>query len=82
MADSWSSARTNSKPETSWLDSKWSPVTRLSDEDYEKALQGKLLRIEADIALIDDDIQALRSPEKGRVGGKNERGPNDDLERK
>lgn len=75
MANSWPSAGANSTSKTSWLDSKWSPITRLSDEDYEKTLQEKLLRIEADIALIDDDIQALRAGEKGEIGGKNERGP-------
>lgn len=38
----------------------WSPMQVLSDEDYEKMMQEKLLRVEADIAMIDDKIAALR----------------------
>lgn len=40
--------------------SRWSPMQVLSDEDYEKVMQEKLLRVEADIAMIDDKIAALR----------------------
>jgi chromosome condensin MukBEF MukE localization factor len=40
--------------------SKWSPMQVLSDEDYEKMMQEKLLRVEADIAMVDDKIEALK----------------------
>ena len=40
--------------------SKWSPMSVLTDEDYEKMMQEKILRVEADIAIIDDKIKALR----------------------
>lgn len=40
-------------------DSKYSPVTILSDEQYENILQERLLRVEADIAIIDDQIKDL-----------------------
>ncbi|EMD87946.1 hypothetical protein COCC4DRAFT_143191 [Bipolaris maydis ATCC 48331] len=40
--------------------SRWSPMQVLTDEDYEKMMQEKLLRVEADIAMIDDKIAALR----------------------
>lgn len=39
---------------------RWSPLTQLSDQDYEKILEEKLLRVEADIAVIDDHIKELR----------------------
>ena len=40
--------------------SKWSPMKVLSDEDYESMLQEKLLRVEADIAVLDDHLVVLR----------------------
>lgn len=46
---------------SSWMDSKWSPVTRLSDEKYESILEEKLLSIEADIAIIDESLVALKA---------------------
>ena len=41
--------------------SKWSPMTKLSDEQYANIQREKLLRIEAEIATIDDDIAKLNS---------------------
>ena len=41
--------------------SKYSPMKVLSDEEYEKILQDKLLRVEAEIAVIDDDINKLKA---------------------
>lgn len=46
-----------------WMDSRWSPMTRLSDEDYGKMLREKLLRIDADIALVDEHISRLKEEE-------------------
>ena len=42
--------------------SKYSPMKILSNEEYEKILQKKLLRVEAEIAVIDDDIEKLKAP--------------------
>lgn len=42
-------------------DSKYSPMKVLSDKDYEKVLKEKLIRVEAEIALIDEDIAKLKS---------------------
>ncbi|KAI0145891.1 hypothetical protein F4776DRAFT_382176 [Hypoxylon sp. NC0597] len=50
-----------SKPKSSWLDSKWSPLKRLSDKDYEEKLEEKILRINAEISIIDDNIASLRA---------------------
>lgn len=40
--------------------SKWSPMKVLSDEEYEEILQEKLLRVQAEIAVLDDDIEKLK----------------------
>jgi len=44
----------------SWLHSKWSPLTPLTDEQYEALLQEKILQLDAEIALVDVDIALLR----------------------
>jgi hypothetical protein len=48
----------------SWLNSKWSPMKVLSDADYEKMLQEKLLKVNAEIALVDENIATLRVQEE------------------
>ena len=48
---------------------KWSPVEVLSDEQYESMLKEKLLRIDAEIAIVDDDLAKLKASgerEQGR----------------
>lgn len=49
------------KEKTSWLDSKWSPMKRLSDKDYEEKLEEKILRLDAEIAIIDENIASLKA---------------------
>ena len=44
-----------------FLASKWSPVTPLSDQEYEAMLEEKLLRVEAEMAIIDDQINELKA---------------------
>lgn len=39
---------------------KWSPMSVLSDEDYEAMLQEKMLRLDVDISLLDDRIAQLK----------------------
>lgn len=41
-------------------DSRFSPVTILSDEDYKNILHGKLARVEAQIAAIDVDLAKMK----------------------
>lgn len=48
----------------SWLNSKWSPMKVLSDSEYENMLREKLLRVNAEIALVDESIEALRAQER------------------
>ena len=42
---------------------KWSPMKKLSDEEYGNLLKERLLRIEADIALVDEELEKVRSEE-------------------
>lgn len=48
----------------SWLNSKWSPMKVLTDAEYENMLQEKLLRVNADIALLDERINVLRDQKR------------------
>lgn len=57
-AHSISPAKSENGP--GWLNSKWSPVKVLSDSEYEGILQEKLLRVKAEIALIDENIAELK----------------------
>ncbi|KAL2271514.1 hypothetical protein VTJ83DRAFT_885 [Remersonia thermophila] len=50
-------------PSNKWW-SRWSPITRLSDEDYAGILEERILQLEADIALVDDRIKEIRESEK------------------
>ena len=43
---------------------KWSPLTVVSDEDYGNLLKEKLLRVEAEIALVDEEMERLRRDER------------------
>ena len=43
--------------------SRFVPFTVLSDEEYEATLKEKLVRIEAQVALLDDDIKRLEAQE-------------------
>lgn len=43
---------------------KWSPLTAVSDEDYGSMLKEKLLRVEAEIALVDEEVERLKGEER------------------
>ena len=47
------------------MESAWSPITPLSDDAYARMLEEKLLRVEADIAIVDDSIREVRESDKG-----------------
>ncbi|QDS77269.1 hypothetical protein FKW77_003845 [Venturia effusa] len=46
------------------VNSKYSPMSVLTNKQYEDLLQEKLLRVDTDIAIIDDDIAKLRKESK------------------
>ena len=47
--------------EDSFLRSRWSPLKKLNDREYEELMGERILMVEADIALIDERIAALRA---------------------
>ena len=69
-----------------WIDQiaslKWTGLTKLSDEEYIDMLGEKALRIEAQIALIEEEIEGLKAEEGSRKGGGSERGEEGKLVRK
>ena len=54
--------------------SKWSPMKVLTDEEYERMLRERLLRAEAEIAVLDEDIARLKEQAKVEQGRKSESG--------
>lgn len=54
----------------SWLNSRWSPVKALSDDEYGKILQERLLRLNAEIALLDENIDAVKRTAPGTTAPK------------
>ena len=61
MTQKLSDKEVEPKPKSSWLDSKWSPMKRLTDKEYEEKLEEKILRLEAEIAIINENIESLRA---------------------
>ncbi|CCF45995.1 hypothetical protein CH063_00588 [Colletotrichum higginsianum] len=43
------------------FESSWSPLKKLSDDEYRDMIEEKMLKIDAEIALIDDKIAELRA---------------------
>ncbi|KAF2087905.1 hypothetical protein K490DRAFT_65185 [Saccharata proteae CBS 121410] len=62
--DSWDDHSDEKNTKDTWFkrltNSKYSPVKILSDQEYEEMLQEKLLRVETEIALLDDSITKLK----------------------
>lgn len=57
----------------SWLRSKWSPLKKLTDREYIEMMEEKMLKLDVEIALIDDRIAELRmadSASKGETSAK------------
>ena len=52
-----------------WLNSRWSPVKALSDDEYTTMLQEKLLRIKAEIALVEESITVLKTQQSENSHG-------------
>lgn len=71
IADARNSERIEEKKELkdSWLNSKWSPMKVLSDEEYKKMLEEKLLKINVELALVDESIESLKAGARKDEGG-------------
>ena len=45
----------------------WSPVTVMSDDDYARMLKEKMLRVDAELSILDDRIAALQKVDEAQV---------------
>jgi hypothetical protein len=68
------------KQDPNWMQriakSKWVPMSVLSDEEYEKMLEEKLLGVEASIALVDERIEEWRVRQREIEMEKKQKGEN------
>ena len=46
------------------LDSRWIPLRRLSDNEYTEMLGEKIIKVDAELAVVDERITALRKSGK------------------
>ena len=68
-----STSPTESASFLKWItEKKWSPIKPLTDEEYENMLREKLLRVDAELAILDDDIEKVKREQdsKSTKGGK------------
>ncbi|KAJ0118404.1 hypothetical protein J7T55_009187 [Diaporthe amygdali] len=63
----WSRSDPSTKKTSSWFTSKWSPMTKLSDEQYKEMLEERILRLEADLAILDENRAALVAEQESRA---------------
>ncbi|CAK7210604.1 hypothetical protein SCUCBS95973_000845 [Sporothrix curviconia] len=56
----------DAKAKSSWLDSKWSPVTPMTDAQYAAFIDDKVLKLDVEVAMIDDKLAALRASKAER----------------
>lgn len=61
------------RPKKSILDriagSRWVPMRSLSNEQYESILNTKINKLDAEIAMIDDEINALKTQKSSQSTG-------------
>ena len=47
-----------------WLNSRYFPVKRIPHDDYKSMMNEKLIRVEAEMALIDEEIDRVKALER------------------
>jgi hypothetical protein len=53
--------------QNSWLNSRWSPVKVLTDEEYGRLMEERLLRVRADLAILDENLERLRKEAEAQM---------------
>lgn len=71
LPSSTHAAPEDSKSKSSWLDSKWSPVTPMTDTEYATFIEEKILKLDVEVSMVDDQLAAL----KERKAEREARGP-------
>ncbi|CAD6443976.1 0ddfb5fb-ad17-4faf-b27b-9d6a588b07a4 [Sclerotinia trifoliorum] len=51
-----------------WINSRWVPWKKLTDDEYEGMLKERLLKVDAEIAILDDKLQVLREQQINEAG--------------
>lgn len=57
-------AKESDGQKTDWLASRWSPLKAMSDEEYAKFIEDKILKLEVEIAIVDEKIAAVQTSRK------------------
>lgn len=45
---------------------RWTPISTLSDEKYQDILREKVVRVEAEIAILDEDLEKEKCAQEGK----------------
>ncbi|KAB8296129.1 hypothetical protein EYC80_008922 [Monilinia laxa] len=53
--------------EESWVDSKWVPWKKLTDDEYEGMLKERLLKVDAEIAILDENLESLKAQQNSEA---------------
>ncbi|ESZ98392.1 hypothetical protein SBOR_1270 [Sclerotinia borealis F-4128] len=51
----------------SWMNSRWVPWKKLTDDEYEGMLKERLLKVDAEIAILEDNLEALRGQQNNEA---------------
>ncbi|CAK7273622.1 hypothetical protein SEPCBS119000_005754 [Sporothrix epigloea] len=62
-------AAAQAKPNSSWLHSKWSPLTPMTDAQYAAYIDDKILKLDVEIAMLDEKLAALWAKKSERAAG-------------
>ncbi|PPJ53049.1 hypothetical protein CBER1_11362 [Cercospora berteroae] len=77
MYNSWSKAPQQGETQRSgfWQrmsEKSWTPFKVLSNEEYAKMLEEKMLKVEVEISILDDKIAAMKEQQRGEETGTNQ----------
>ncbi|KAA8567939.1 hypothetical protein EYC84_008376 [Monilinia fructicola] len=62
--------------EEGWVNSKWVPWKKLTDDEYEGMLKERLLKVDAEIAILDENLDSLKAQQNSeaqKLEGRNEK---------
>lgn len=64
IGNRWQASKAAPKDDSGGFMRTWSPLKKLTDDEYLDMMNDKILKVEVDIALIDDKIADLRRQEQ------------------
>lgn len=66
IGNRWQASKNAPKDDSGGFMRTWSPLKKLTDEEYLDMMNDKILKVEVDIALIDEKIADLRQKERAQ----------------